>query len=137
MSIEFDVSGLEDLAADLVRMGLKQSEIYDILTEALEPVKDEASRTIPKNSAPYPKTERSRWRTGQHLADNVTIERTSGVAGVSFEGGLNKGPYFYGRFGEYGTVKEYPRGWIQEAAAAREGEVVDILERRIKDKVED
>ena len=45
MSVEFDVSGLEDLAADLVRMGLKQSEIYDMLTEALEPVKDEASRS--------------------------------------------------------------------------------------------
>lgn len=136
MSADIKVEGVEDLVAQLKAMEPKQSEVKAMLALAAEPIRAEAANVIPRTEVPRQKTAKNSWRTGQHLADNVVVDSASSAVGVTFNGGLQNGPFFYGKFGEYGREHETPRYWLQTAADAKATEAENILESELKKKVE-
>lgn len=136
MSADFVFTGVDELASELVRMNVKKSEQNAILKQAIQPVADAASQIIPRSNVYRGPTAKNSWRTGQHAADNVVVESASGVVGITMKGGLQDGPYFYERFGEFGTVRESARGWIQAAGTASTAEVLSILGSKLKERIE-
>lgn len=136
MSSDIKIDGIEDLVSQLKAMSPTRSEIKSMLTLAAEPIRSEAANFIPRTAVPRQRTAKNSWRTGQHLADNVVVVSASSYVGVTFAGGLQTGPFFYGKFGEYGTKRERPRHWLQTAADARASDVENILEAELKKKVD-
>lgn len=135
MSAEVKIVGIEDLVAQLKAMEPKRSEVKAMLALAAEPIRAEAANTIPRTASPRQATAKNSWRTGQHLADNVVVDSASSAVGVTFNGGLQNGPFFYGKFGEYGRERETPRYWLQTAADAKASDAENILETELKKKV--
>lgn len=135
MSADIKIEGIEDLVAQLKAMQPKPNEVKAMLELAAEPIRAEAANTIPRTASPRQATAKNSWRTGQHLADNVVVDTASSFVGVTFNGGIQNGPFFYGKFGEYGREHETPRYWLQTAADAKASDAENILESELKKKV--
>lgn len=130
-----EIEGLSDLISQFRNMDIKADETLKMLKLAMEPIRAEAANTIPRSTVPRRATEKNSWRTGLHAADNLLIDESGMFVGVTAKKGLQDGPFFYIRFGEFGTEREAPRHWIRAAAAARALECESIIERELKKKV--
>lgn len=125
MSQSIELQGVKELEAELKALNVRMSEVTPILKEALEPVRASASASIPTGPG----------RTGAHLNDNVVVETSGKTVGVTFRGGLQNGPLYYGKFGEFGTKHEGAKSYIRDAAATNEGRIRSTVESGIKSKL--
>lgn len=121
-----ELEGLEPLKAELQALKITNREIVPVLRSAAEPIVQAAQPKIARGKG-------SKWAMGEHLQDNIDVESAGGVVGVTAAGGLQNGPFFYGKYYEYGTKRQKARSPIRTAAAEVETEVSSRLEQGIEE----
>lgn len=107
--------------------------INSALLSGAKIAKEEASRRIPR----YKRHRSDHGRSSRHLADNLKAEVVTKqrVAGVTVEGGIQRGPSYYVKFVEYGTTKMAAREYIQTAAVLKHKEMVEAVDSTLKEKL--
>lgn len=137
MPVNFDVSGLSDLA-DYVSNFASDSETEkankNIVKKCAKLVQQSARGKAPKSKNPW-KSGRKGSRTGKHMADNIDIATVKVKNGqvytlVGWDKGDNS-PYFYAKFIEYGwgTSREKPNPFLENALKEQKENFGDIAEK--------
>jgi len=141
--ITIDLEGLSELIDyfDKVGVNIAPSENKAIKAAAavLQP---EIARRSPKSAIPRQPGIKDKWRTGEHMAENIYVSRIRTGQGMKFvkvgPSISDNSPYFYGKFHEWGTENEWgstklsAKPFIQPSVQAKEKEMIEAMKEELR-----
>lgn len=141
--ITFNLDGLSELIDYFDKVGVDIAPTENKAIKAAAAVlQPEISRRAPKSSVPRQPGTRDKWRTGEHMADNIYISRIRRKEGMKFvkvgPSIADNSPYFYGKFHEWGTENEWgstklsASPFIQPSVQAKERAMVEAMKEELR-----
>ena len=147
-AVSVKVEGLAEIRATLQRLGrstFTQDEVLLALRAGGQIVKQEAVLKAPMGSHPH-RVSRRKNKKGEdvgmvqpgNLKRNLRVAKTSDprhFASIQV-GFLGRGPAFYWRFLEFGTIKMRPRPFMRSAFEQSKGTALAAMIERLRSRLE-